>query len=373
VPLLVAVLRREIPGLPSATNWYSDPPREGAVRALGRLGGAEAAAALSEQLNDRTGNRFIMPVIVEELGRLNPPGTAEALVRLLDSSDQSLLVRVLITLRQLRATSVVPQLLAALSHSNSTVRQYASSALLELGAAVAPSDMVPALDSPDGGVRAYALFHLARYGNATALPLFVRSITSELQFEREASVQGIAKFGTPDTFAPLRAALATAPQPVAPSISRALNLLTFAPIWGAKSLMEWDAWWKTHAERTRLQWAQEALDAPSDDRNAGTAVLAAGYLANVQPPPLSLIERSVNHRSWVVRDAAISAVEGYDRPRAAALLLRELDSRYLAACRNAIKRLSAITGEKETFDCLLQADRQRARAHWASLVDRDAP
>jgi HEAT repeat protein len=366
------VLRRDIAGLPPATNWYGDPAREGAARALGRLGGAQAAAALSEQLNDRIANRFIMPVIVEELGRLNPPGTAETLARLLDSSDQTLLVRVLITLRQLRATSTVPQVLSTLSHPNATVRTYASGALLDLGATVAPSDMRPALDDPDGNVRANALFHLARHGDATALPLFVRGITSDVQFVREASAEGIARFGTSETFAPLRAALETAPERVAPYVRQALYRLTFAPISETKSLVQWDGWWKTHAQRTRLQWAQEALDASLADRNAGMAVLAARYLANVQPSPRALIERSLNHPSWAVRDAAVAAVQAYDRPQAAALLLRELDSRYLAACRNAVQRLNALTGEKETFDCLLQSDRQRARAHWASFVGRQA-
>src|SRR6185503_18850851 len=98
----------------------------------------------------------------------------------------------------------------------------------------------------------------------------------------------------------------------------------------------------------------------------------ARYLADVQPPPRPLIERSLNHPAWIVRDGAIAAVERYDRPRAVALLLRELDSRYLAACRNAVRRLNALAGEKETIDCMQQADRQRARAHWASLVSREA-
>jgi HEAT repeat protein len=371
VPLLVAVLRREIPGLPPATNWYSDPAREGAARALGRIGGAQAAAALLEQLNDRPGNRFIMLVIVEELGRLNPPGTAEALARLLDSSDQSVVVRVLITLQQLRATSTIPQLVAALSHSDSIVRQYASRVLLGLGAAVAPSDMRRALSDSDGNVRANALFHLVQHGDATALPEFVRGITSDAQSVREASVQGIAKFGTQETFAPLRTALETASERGA-YIGLALSQLTFAPIRDSKSLPDWDEWWKTHAQRTRLQWAEEALEGPSDNRVAGGAMLAARYLASVQPPPQALIERSLSHRSWVVRDSAVAAVQAYDRPRAVALLLRELDSRYLAACRNAVKRLNALTGEKETFDCLRRTDRQRARAQWASLAGREA-
>ena len=234
VPLLVAVLRGDIAGLPPATNWYGDPAREGAARALGRLGGAQAAAGLFEQLNDPIGNRFIMPVIVEELGRLNPPGTAAALARLLDSSDQSVLVRVLVTLRQLRATSTVPQLLEALSHSNSTVRVYASRALLDLGGTVAPLDMRSALDDPDGNVRANALFHLARHGDVTSLPLFVRGLTSDVQFVREASVEGIARFGTPETFAPLRAALERAPGPGALYVEQALHRLTFAPISGSR-------------------------------------------------------------------------------------------------------------------------------------------
>jgi len=55
-----------------------------------------------------------------------------------------------------------------------------------------------------------------------------------------------------------------------------------------------------------------------------------------------------------------------------ALLLRELDSRYLAACRNAVQRLNALAGEKDPIDCMQQADRQRARAHWSSLVSREA-
>ena len=372
VPLLVAVLRRDIPGLPPPTNWYGDPVRESAVRALGRFGGAQAAAALSEQLNDRTGNRSIMPVIVEELGRLNPPGTVEALARLLDSSDETLLVRVLITLRQLRATSTVPQLLAALSHSNSTVRVYASGALMDLGSAVAPSDMRPALDDRDANVRTNALFHLARHGDATALPLFLRGITSDVHFAPEPSVQGIAKFGTAETFVPLRSALATASAGVASYVGLALSQLTFAPIRDPKSLAEWDEWWKTHAGRTRLEWAQEALDAPSTDRNSGPALSAARYLASVQSLPPAFIERSLNDPAWIVRDGAIAAVERYDRPRAVALLLRELESRYLAACRHAVQRLNALAGERETIDCMRQTDRQRARAHWASLVGREA-
>jgi hypothetical protein len=37
-----------------------------------------------------------------------------------------------------------------------------------------------------------------------------------------------------------------------------------------------------------------------------------------------------------------------------ALLPRELDSRYLAACGgNAVQRLNALTGDNETFECLL--------------------
>jgi hypothetical protein len=69
------------------------------------------------------------------------------------------------------------------------------------------------------------------------------------------------------------------------------------------------------------------------------SVMAARYLANVQPLPQPLIERSLNDPAWLVRDAAVAAVQTYDRSRAAALLLRELDSRYLAACRNAVQRL----------------------------------
>jgi HEAT repeat protein len=369
VPLLVAVLRRDVVGLPP----YGDPAREGAVRALGRLGGAQAAAALFEQLNDPVGNRLIMPVIVEELGRLNPPGTAAALARLLDSSDQpSVLVRVLITLGQLRATSTVPRVRAMLSHSNSTVRVSASRALLDLGGAVTPLDMRSALDDPDGNVRANVLFHLARHGDATSLPLFVRGLTSDVQFVGEASVEGIARFGTRDTFAPLRAALDRAGERGAPYVAQALKRLTFAPIWEAQTLTEWDEWWKAHARTTRLQWAQDALDASLADRNAGRAELAARYLTNVQPSPRALVERSLSHPSWRVRDAAVAAVQAYDRPRAAGLLLRELDSRYLGACRNAVRRLSALTGEKETFDCMLPADRQRARVHWTSLAGRGA-
>ena len=366
VPLLVAVLRREIPGLPPATSWYGDPVREGAVRALGRLGGAQASAALSEQLNEPGANRFVMPVIVEQLGRLNPPGTVEALARMLDSSDESLLVRVISALRQLRNPSTVPQLLAALSHPNSMVRVAASGALLDLGEAVAPSDIRPSADSPDDGVRVNALFHLARHGDATALPLFVRGITSNVQFEREASVQGISRFGTTETFGLLRAALATAPEGVASYVGLALRDLTFASI-QETSLTEWDGWWKTHARRTRLEWAQEALDAASAQSEIGWALLAARYLVHVQPAPWPLIEQSLNHPAWIVRDAAITAVEKYDRTRAARLLLRELDSRYLGACRNAVQRLNALSGEEQIVDCMRRAARERARAHWASI------
>ena len=72
-----------------------------------------------------------------------------------------------------------------------------------------------------------------------------------------------------------------------------------------------------------------------------------------------------------MRDSLIAAVERYDRPRAAALLLRELDGRYLAACRNAVQRLNTLSGEKQAIDCTRRADRARAREHWASLVSRE--
>jgi len=367
VALLVAVLRREIPGLPIATNWYGDPAREGAARALGRLGGEVAGAALAEQLNDRTGNRHIMPVIIEELARINPPGAAEAIARLLDSPDQAVLVRVFITLRQLRAVSTVPQMIAALAHTDPTVRMYASATLLDLGPSVPPAVMLAHIDDPNPGVRANVMFYLARYGDASLLPRFLQGMTSDVQFVREASGEGIFRFGTAETFAPLRAALDTASAATAPYIERALPQLTFAPVWKRPQEPEWDAWWRSHAHLTRLQWAREAL-APVRDRQDGMALVAVRYLAALPSPPPDLVEPALADRSWLIRDSATEAVQRSNRPRAAALWLRELDSRYLGACRNAVRRLNSLAGETRTYDCMLPSEREEARAHWATLA-----
>ena len=373
IPLLIAVLKREIPGIPQPSSLYGDAARQGAVRALGRVGGEPAGQALVEQVTDPVGNRFIMADIVEAITQLRPSGAAQAVSRLLASTDANVLIRAIFSLQRLGGTAVVPQLQALLKHPNPTVRVYASRALLDLGQATSRSEMLSAADDPDRGVQANALFYLARYGDSSSLRRFIEGVVSPQQYIREAAVEGIARFGTAETFVPLRAALDTAPGEVTPYVRQALQRLMFVSVSGREAKPEVDEWWRTHSRLTRLQWAQELLDrtsqAAGQDRvNAGTAILALRYVVDLSNPPIRQVEQAASSRNWSVRAVAAEMIAGSDKGRAASLLLGELNNRQLGACRNAVQQLNKLSDQKGEFDCTRIADRQQAMDRWTNLV-----
>jgi hypothetical protein len=98
------------------------------------------------------------------------------------------------------------------------------------------------------------------------------------------------------------------------------------------------------------------------------ATLAVRYLGTLAGLPADRLNRAENHSSWKVRSAAAEAIVSTNRRRAASLWLSELNSRYLDACRNAVRELSTLADPASQFDCREPADRDRAIRQFAVLA-----
>jgi len=370
VPLLGAVLDRSLPGLPVNNQGAMNTLRQAAAQALGRIGGVEAVQMLLTQLRDPASNRGVMSTLVREVERLRPDGAADALIPLLASPDQDVVTNTATALQQLGARSAVPALLSLLTHRVPVVRAYASRALLELGPANAPSATIAVPDDSDAMTKYNVLAYLARHGQPSELPRFVEAVVTGASYVREAGVEGVARFGTRETFVALRAALTTAPANP-DHLRTALQRLTFMPIWGPRELAEWDAWFARQTSRTREDWAQDALDRSATGRagaNSYFTARALEYLAGAGLLSDRRIEQALSVRDWFVRAAIADALVKRRPARAAAVYLGELDNRSLAACYNAAGKLAELAHEQVNVDCTTTADRQQAVARWRRLL-----
>jgi HEAT repeat protein len=364
--LLISLLKRELPN-PTLTARV-DPIVEGAARALGRIGGEESGQALIAALDDER-NSAIMTGILDEVVRMRPAGAAPAVSKFLTSTDPLLLARAIYSLEQLNAAAAAPQILPLLKHPDPRVRGFASRTLTVLSPGTLVSEMLSIADDQDAGVRGNALSYLTLYGDSSLLPRFVAAIESADQGVSAAAERGINQFGTAATFVPLRAALDRASPENAHVITRALNFLTFMPIWARDATAEWDAWWQTHSQSTRAQWAEEAIErASQSDPDDSLAMYAVQYLARSNGPSTQAIDQAANSRHWWVRTAAVEAIAVNDPRRAAALLLPELTNRQLSACRSAVELLGKMARRPADFDCTIPADRQRALDQWKELA-----
>jgi hypothetical protein len=253
-----------------------------------------------------------------------------------------------------------------------TLRQAAVQALGRIGGVEAGA-LIPPLavpDDSDATTKYNVLAYLARHGQPSDLPRFVDAVVSGTSYVREAGVEGVARFGTAATFGALRAALTTAPANT-DHLRTALQRLTFMPIWGPRELAEWDAWFAGQTSRTREDWAQDALDRSATGRagaNSYFTARAVEYLAGSGLPSDRRIEQALNVRDWLVRAAVADALAKSRPAQAAAVYLAELDSRSLAACYNAARKLAELAHEKVNVDCTTTAERQQAVARWSRLL-----
>ena len=183
-------------------------------------------------------------------------------------------------------------------------------------------------------------------------------------------LNGIARFGTHDTFNQLRAALSTAGNESAYAVNQALRALTFEDEVSlerrAEELRRWDRWWRQHQRQPREEWAREAIArrptlSTSTDEVTG-ASRAAEYLLVLNRPRYERL--LITHPSWRVRIRAAVTLAPGEPQRAAALLLREFENRYITACFNAGFQLASLTGTWFPFDCSRQEERRAAAAYW---------
>jgi HEAT repeat protein len=370
VPLLISVLKRELPNPSPAARV--DPIVQAAAHALGRIGGEESGQALIAALADPR-NSAIMQGILDEVVRTRPIGAVPAVSKLLTSTDPLIVARAIYSLEQLNAAAAVPQMLPLLKHPDPRVRGFASRTLPLLSPGTLMSEMLSIADDQDPGVRSNALAYLAQYGDSSVLPRFVAAIESADRGVGAAAVRGIDRFGMAATFVSLRGALDRASAENAQLITRALNFLTFMPIWARDATAEWDAWWQTHSQSTRGQWAEEAIDrASQSDPDDTLANYAVQYLAQSNGQSTRAIDQAASSRHWWVRSAAVEAIAVNDPRRAAALLLPELGNRQLGACRNAVELLGKMANRPVDVDCTVAADRQRALDQWRGLAAASA-
>ena len=208
--------------------------------------------------------------------------------------------------------------------------------------------------------------HLAEY--VAAIIGFPGGHTEQVKVE----LSGIARFGTHDTFRQLRTALNHADGEAGYAINEALRALAFedevhGPDDRAEELRRWDGWWRQNGRRSRERWARQAITRrPSTDEEMNGASRAAEYLLVLDRARYERV--LVNHTSYVVRSTAAVVLAPNDSQYAAALLLRELENRYVGACFDAGNQLALLTGSWFPFSCNSSTERRAAAAHWTQLA-----
>jgi HEAT repeat protein len=361
----------------------SDPAREcrardGAALALGDIGGDHARTALIEAFQDPA-NQSIHDSIADALGRVGGPGAAAALAAQLGSSDQSLVLRAMHSLRQLNAQSAVPDLVRLLKHRNATIRASAASVLDTIADGSIQAEMKAVLADPDVHVQSSALFYLAKHGDSSLAPIFEERAGATHQYIREAARRGLHTLGTASSVQTIRPLLESESEVIRRSTVAALEQLTFRP-WQQRDGTEMrpadlDAWWRTEGGKSRRDWAAEALERPSTaspvswspDRTAKGSAL--GYLDHLRDPALARSFRAhTRDEDWGIRVRAVEALGRFDKLAAVPLLMRELNSRYLAACTTANEALQELTGERVPIDCESPDSRGDALARWREIV-----
>jgi HEAT repeat protein len=210
-------------------------------------------------------------------------------------------------------------------------------------------------------VRTTALFHLARRGDVSDVPTLVEHLAGLRT--SEPAIEGIERLGTAATFSLLRPRLEAVPVESRTDVTRALQRLTFAPIWRGPS--EWDAWWKTHSSSTREDWAREAL------RNADNlAPLALRYLSRTGNATTETVDAAMVSRNVYVRLEAARLVGESDPRRAVLLLARELDNRSVVACGQAVAGFNSLLARSEQVDCTSFSERTTAQVRWRAWATR---
>jgi len=194
----------------------------------------------------------------------------------------------------------------------------------------------------------------------------------------EDAVRGVIRFSTPATYQQLRTALDNADEQQAEQIGGALTLITFREDGYRPPGIEkayWDAWWTTHARRTRRQWAEEVLSRHERvtehnwwSEEYSDAARAAVYLMHVDGTEARIRALS-RHESWRVRIAASVTLAEKAPRRAGELLLRELRGRYIRGCESAVDRLQQLTNQRYLTDCLDPSQREQAVAYWTGAVE----
>jgi hypothetical protein len=209
---------------------------------------------------------------------------------------------------------------------------------------------------------------------------YLRAVMGDDQGDLELAVKGLARFGTVDDFLRVKNTFATREENSRGALEYPLVRLSFVSDRDAAMTNDpafWDAWWKTHALRTRVQWAREALQrgmlrtkwvthdqAPSR---------AAEFLLATQGLSPALVRELAQHPSYLVRLALADAVSEADEQSGGRLYMRELSNRYVGACIAANERLERLTRTRLSryqLDCADPAQRRQAIAYWTKVVDR---
>jgi len=367
LPLLLTIARGQRPaGVQPNVSRDFETVRGGALRGLAILGGEEAAQAILERLRATASDTFATRDAVELAGRLPLLEATPLLIELLATKDPTLSFTAMRALEQRGGRAVVPAIEMLLAHPERIIRQNAAGFLRRAGGPVSLPLMREAARDGDIQVRSVGLFHLAQRGDSSDLPSFLANVTAPPA--QGSALQGIDRFGTAQTFTPLRTLLDTATQDSRRLVMSALQQLTFAPIW--RDASEWDTWLARHSTLTRADWAREAL---ASNATAAFSTNALEYLARSGQLSSQILERAVTSGDANLRLTAARIVGESDPRRAVLLMVRELENRSLYACQRAMKELNTLAVSSDQVDCTSLVERESARKRWIARAQTLRP
>lgn len=255
----VAALKEQgetaIPSLAKAAHDSDSSVRKAAIRALGEVGGKEAAGKLAELLTDpdrttrvrailalgltgRAGFPYLLQVLESEpfprarmfaansIARLVKPGDAQAIVERFDRQDaatQMYLVIALVRIRDDEAYRALNQLIKSPDH---LIRFYVVNALAD-----APPDrralpiLVDSLDDEAVEVRMWGMYALERLNDPASFPAVLAALRDEDPYVRKEAAYTLGTLGNTEAVPFLIASLKDSNPMVRGNAAAALGLL----------------------------------------------------------------------------------------------------------------------------------------------------
>jgi HEAT repeat protein len=295
----------------------------------------------ADQIRESAGAAAVRAAAIRALGRTGP-GAVTALVTLLTDRHAKVREGAIDALGAIGGVAAATALVSALEDDRSSVRQAAAAALARAGRVEAVPGLRSALAHKDPTTRRGAAESLGAIRDAAAVDALRAALGDRDRSVREVAVQGLARIASPEAVAALLAALPAGDRDQKAAVTTALKSFDWSPADASERIVHAVLHGRFDEAAAEGSAAVDALVAALSDRDAAhrrgalvalTALhderAAASVAALLRDPEAAVRDAAVECLAATGPDAAGVLVEG----------LRDRAAQVRSACRQAIARI----------------------------------